>query len=112
MIARLWHGVTRADRATDYSEFLRQCALSDYRSVPGNLAAYVLRRLEGEQAHFVTLTFWSSQEAIQAFTGPDIDRAKYYPEDSDFLLAFEPTVLHYEVVAAQDDRGPAADPGR
>ena len=30
--------------------------------------------------------------------GEDVERAKYYPEDSDFLLEFEPKVVHYEVV--------------
>jgi hypothetical protein len=27
-----------------------------------------------------------------------VERAKYYPEDKDFLLEFEPRVVHYEVV--------------
>jgi hypothetical protein len=27
-----------------------------------------------------------------------VETAKYYPEDKDFLLEFEPTVVHYEVV--------------
>jgi heme-degrading monooxygenase HmoA len=108
MIARLWHGVTPATMADAYLAFLRQRALPDYRSVPGNQAAYVLRRTEGEQAHFVTLTFWASAEAIRAFAGSDIDRAKYYPEDRDFLLEFEPTVQHYEVYAAHDPASPPA----
>ena len=28
----------------------------------------------------------------------DIEKAKYYPEDDEFLLEFEPRVVHYEVV--------------
>jgi len=109
MIARLWHGVTPAARADAYLAFLRERALPDYNSVKGNLAAHVLRRTEGEQAHFVTLTFWTSTEAIRAFAGSEIDRAKYYPEDREFLLEFEPTVQHYEVYPAQDE-GPASAP--
>jgi heme-degrading monooxygenase HmoA len=97
MIARIWHGVTPADRADAYLEFIKERALPDYRAVPGNHAAYVLRRLENDRAHFLTLTFWSSAEAIQGFAGSDIDRARYYPEDKDFLLEFEPSVTHYEV---------------
>jgi len=106
MIARLWHGVTPAARADNYLALLRERALPDYRSVPGNQAAYVLRRTEGEKAHFVTLTFWTSTDAIQAFAGSDIARAKYYPEDRDFLLEFEPTVQHYEVYSAEDLSSP------
>ena len=37
-------------------------------------------------------------EAIIAFAGDDAEKAKYYPEDDGFLLEFEPSVVHYEVV--------------
>jgi heme-degrading monooxygenase HmoA len=46
------------------------------------------------------LTLWESRAAIEAFAGADIEKAKYYAEDKDFLLEFEPTVTHYEVSAA------------
>jgi hypothetical protein len=36
--------------------------------------------------------------AIRAFAGPDVERAKYDPEDREFLLELEPRVVHYEVV--------------
>jgi hypothetical protein len=48
--------------------------------------------------HFITLTFWTDLQSIQAFAGEDVETAKYYPEDGDFLLEFEPQVVHYEVV--------------
>lgn len=99
VIARIWHGVTPAARADEYLEFLEERALPDYRSVPGNLAAFVLRRVEGEVAHFLTVTHWESYEAIRAFAGAEIERARYYPEDSGFLLEFEPTVQHFELFA-------------
>jgi hypothetical protein len=46
---------------------------------------------------FLTLTHWDSLEAVEAFAGEDISKARYYPEDADFLLEFEPTVEHYEL---------------
>ena len=57
----------------------------------------VLRRIEGDTAHFNTLTFWESREAIKAFAGDDIETAKYYAQDEEYLLEFEPTVTHYEI---------------
>jgi len=57
-----------------------------------------LERREGEVTHFITLTFWESLESIRAFAGDDVEKAKYYPEDADFLLEYEPRVVHYEVV--------------
>jgi heme-degrading monooxygenase HmoA len=97
MLARIWHGTTTLTQADDYLAFLKQRAIPDYQSTAGNRGVYILRRIEGEQAHFLTLTFWESREAIQMFAGGEIEKAKYYPEDKDFLLQFEPTVAHYEV---------------
>ena len=97
MIARLWHGRVPSAKAEAYRAFLNSRAIPDYRSVAGNLSVHVLERREGEVTHFITLTFWESLDAIRAFAGEDLERAKYYPEDSGFLLEFEPGVLHYEV---------------
>jgi len=98
MIARLWHGRVLTRKAPAYREFLKQRATPDYQSVPGNRAVHILERAEGDVTHFVTLTFWDDLRAIQGFAGDDFERAKYYPEDKDFLLEFEPTVVHYEIV--------------
>ena len=97
MIARLWHGVTRAADYDRYWEFLRRRAIPDYRDTPGNRGVRLFRRLEGDRAHFLTLSYWISHEAIVGFAGEDIAVAKYYPEDREYLLEFEPTVQHYEV---------------
>jgi len=97
MIARIWHGITPATKADEYLKFLEDRAIPDYRSVPGNLAVFIMRRVEGEVAHFLTLTHWQSFEAIESFAGAKISKAKYYPEDSEFLIEFEPTVQHFEI---------------
>ncbi len=98
MISRLWHGRVPTAKAKAYRDFLNARALPDYQSVEGNRGVYILERPEGETTHFITLTFWENLDVIQGFAGQDIEVAKYYPEDKDFLLEFEPGVLHYEVV--------------
>ncbi|MEO8672088.1 MAG: hypothetical protein ABI411_12295 [Tahibacter sp.] len=97
MIARVWHGTTISAKADAYLAFLQERALPDYRGTPGNIAAYILRRREGDITHFSTLTYWDTLASIEAFAGADISRAKYYPEDREFLLEFEPTVQHSEL---------------
>jgi len=99
MIARIWHGRTPTVKADEYAAFLVARAIPDYRSVAGNRRVTILRRTDGEITHFITYTHWESLEAIRGFAGEEIEKAKYYPEDRDFLLEFEPTVEHYEVVA-------------
>jgi len=98
MIVRMWHGRTPTGKAEAYKDFLNVRAIPDYRSVKGNISVHILERQEGEITHFITLTFWESPEAIKGFAGENIEAAKYYPEDQDYLLEFEPMVVHYEVV--------------
>jgi len=98
MIVRMWHGRVKTSQAQAYREFLNQRAIPDYQSVVGNISVHILERQAGDVTHFITLTFWTSLEAIKSFAGDDPEVAKYYPEDKDFLLEFEPTVVHYEVV--------------
>jgi heme-degrading monooxygenase HmoA len=98
MITRMWHGRVPASKAGPYREFLNTRAISDYQSVQGNLSVHILERNEGDITHFITLTFWKDMDSIRAFADDDVDAAKYYPEDQDFLLEFEPKVVHYEVV--------------
>jgi heme-degrading monooxygenase HmoA len=98
MIARMWHGRVEIGKAQAYRELLNQRAIPDYQSVAGNLSVHILERREGDVTHFITLTFWQDMDAIKNFAGSDPEAAKYYPEDRIFLLEFEPTVMHYEVV--------------
>ena len=98
MIVRMWHGRVPAAKAARYREFLNARAIADYRSVDGNEGVYILERAAGEETHFITLTYWRDESAIRAFAGAELTRAKYYPEDKEFLLEFEPHVVHYEVV--------------
>ncbi len=98
MVVRMWHGRVPTTKAQTYREFLNRRAIPDYRSVAGNLSVHILERAEGEVTHFITLTFWENMDVIRGFAGDPVESAKYYPEDKDFLLEFEPTVVHYEVV--------------
>lgn len=97
MIARIWHGRTKAYDADAYVDYLYKSGIPAYRATTGNSGAWVLRRTNGDVTHFITLSFWESRDAIVAFAGDDIDVAKYYPEDKKYLLEFEPTVTHYEL---------------
>ncbi len=99
MIVRIWHGVTAAAKSDAYLDYLEVTGVPDYRATEGNQGVYVLRRIEDDRAHFLTVSFWESMGAIEGFAGSDPERARYYPEDREFLLDFEPTVEHYEVMA-------------
>ncbi|MEM8861114.1 MAG: antibiotic biosynthesis monooxygenase [Chloroflexota bacterium] len=96
MITRTWHGRTPIAKAEEYLNLMRTVAIPDYKSTPGNISAYALYRKEGNVAHFLMVTQWESYDVIKAFAGEDIETAKYYDFDEDFLLEFEPYSYHYE----------------
>ena len=89
MIARIWRGETRADRAEAYTAYLEKTGAKECRETPGNRGVRVLRRLAGDRAQFVFISFWDNWDSIRAFAGSDVEAAHYYPEDKDFLLYLE-----------------------
>ena len=100
LIARVWHGVTEAVRAEEYAAYLERTGARDCRATPGNRGVYVLRRIKQNRAEFTFISLWESVDAIRRFAGEDLEKARYYPEDRDFLLELEPFVDHYDVLSA------------
>ena len=98
MIARMWHGVVPGEKADAYYDYLLRTGIPDYRATPGNRGVQVLRRVVDGQAHFLLTSFWESLDAIRAFAGGDVERARYYPEDASFLVELEPRVTHLDVL--------------
>jgi len=95
------HGVTTASKSDDYLTYLNRTGIPDYLATEGNRGVYVLRRVEGNQAHVLLLSLWESREAIEKFAGTDIEKACYYPEDEQFLLELEPGVTPYKELTAK-----------
>lgn len=110
MIARIWRGRTAASRSDEYVSFLERTGLRDYRETEGNRGVLLLRRVSDGEAEFTTLTLWDSMDAIRRFAGDEPERARYYPEDPEYLLEMTPFVEHYEV-AWHDLSAWRPDPG-
>ena len=100
MIARIWHGKTHVSNYETYTEFVKHVAIPDYKKTRGFVSLTFLRNIKNDEGHFVLITYWENLEVIKNFAGQDLEKAKYYPEDDDFLLEFEEHVQHYEVFAS------------
>lgn len=102
MIARVWHGVVPLEKADGYGKYLADSDLGvrDYQRLPGNRGVSLLRRAEGDRVHFLLISLWDSRQAIEGYTGPDIEQAQYFEYDRECLLEPEPNVAHYEVLVA------------
>ena len=97
MIARIWHGRTKASDADIYREYVIKTGVPDYAATPGNMGIQIWQRQEAEITHIWTVSWWKDFESIKAFAGADFIKAKYYEEDKKFLLEFEEEVMHTEV---------------
>ena len=98
-VMRIWSGKVRTADREVYAAYVEDTGVREYRSTPGNLAAYLLLRdLPDGLTEIVAVSHWESTAAIEAFAGHDIDRAVYYPEDDRYLVERDATVRHFEVV--------------
>jgi heme-degrading monooxygenase HmoA len=97
MIARLWRGETRSEDADAYQRVLQATGVRDYRATPGNLGVWLLRSERGGRTEFALLTLWDRRESIEAFAGKQIELARYYDVDKEYLLDFRKTVEHFDV---------------
>ena len=88
--------MTKAKYADEYLKYVEDTGMKEYRIVKGNISAKLLRRIEGDLFHFLTVTEWDTYDSIKKFAGNDFQKAKYYPADKDYLLDFEENVVHYE----------------
>ena len=96
-ITRIWHGTTKAEHADEYLKYIEETGIADYRKVKGNLSARILRRVEGNICHFLTVTEWDLLESIREFAGDQYEKARYYDGDKKYLLEFEENVVHLKI---------------
>ncbi len=99
-IGRIWEGSTRAGDGEAYLAYLARTGFPGYRATPGNHGVLGFRRQDPRESHFLLLTLWESEEAIRAFAGPDLSRARFYPEDDRFLVRRGEVVRHLELIHA------------
>ena len=104
MIARIWHGKTSIGDYERYTDFLKEVAIPDYEKTVGFIGLMFLRNRQREEGNFTLITYWENMEVIKNFAGEGFEKAKYYPEDDDFLLEFEEKVQHHEVFAERNKK--------
>jgi heme-degrading monooxygenase HmoA len=100
MIARIWHGVTLAEKGESFYQYIRKTGAKAYGEAQGNKGIYILRRFSGDKAEFLLISLWDSIESIRQFAGEDYHKAYYpFPKDREFLIELEEEVKHFEVLA-------------
>ena len=98
MIVRTWRGSTRLEDGDEYLTYLRKTGLKEYRQTEGNMGVLALRRRVDNRCEFLLITFWKSADDVRRFSGPDMSRAVFYPDDERYLTDYDDFTNHYDVV--------------
>jgi heme-degrading monooxygenase HmoA len=99
MISRIWNGRTRPENAAAYERLLRAEILPGIAArVPGYRGAHLLRREDGGEVEFVTVTWFDSLDAVRAFAGEDYEAAVVSPAARALLASFDARSRHYETL--------------
>lgn len=99
IVARLWRGqAEEGGKAEAYFEHITQTVFPSLARISGHRGAYLLRRKVDGRVEFLAVTLWESFDAIRAFAGTDIDRARIEPEARAALVEFDEFARHFEVV--------------
>ena len=99
MITRMWRGWTAIDDADAYERFLLGELFPTLRAIPGFRGADVLRRVDGGEVAFVTLTRFDSLEAIRAFAGEDYETPVLEPQALALLSRYEERAFHFDTAS-------------
>jgi heme-degrading monooxygenase HmoA len=97
MIARMWHGWTQPSQADAYEKLLRDEMFPSMSRIPGFEGAYLLRRTAGEEVEFVTVTMFTTLDAVRRFAGDDYETAVLHPQAHALLSRYDPKSVHYEM---------------
>ncbi len=97
-IARVWRGEVPLAKADEYDVYLRQEGVSALRRSRGNLGVQMFRRSVGDREEFTVISYWPDEDAIRAWAGEDILRARSMQRDPEFLINPDPHVRHFRIV--------------
>ena len=99
MIARIWRGWAPLATADDYQRHYETEVTEHLHAVSGFRGARLLRREEGGEVMFTSITFFASLDDIRGFAGDDYDVAVVEEAARRVLSRWDERVSHHQVVA-------------
>jgi heme-degrading monooxygenase HmoA len=97
MIARVWKGWTKVEKANAYEKLLREVVYPGLEKIGGYRGGYILRQDGKDETEFVTVNLFESIEAVKAFAGPQYETPVFEPEARRLLSRVESNAQHYDV---------------
>ena len=97
VIARIWRGWAPPGRADDYQRHYETEVSEHLTAVNGFRGAQLLRRDEGGEIAFTSITWFADLDAVRGFAGDDYERAVVEDAARAALSRWDERVSHHEV---------------
>jgi heme-degrading monooxygenase HmoA len=97
MIARIWRGWAPQATAGDYQRHYQTEVSEHLRMVDGFRGARLLRRDEGQEVMFTSITWFTGLDAVRSFAGDDYESAVVEDTARRALSRWDERVSHHEV---------------
>jgi heme-degrading monooxygenase HmoA len=97
MIARVWQGWASAAAADNYQHHYETEVAEHLHQVTGFCGARLLRRHDGDEVMFTSITFFKSMDDVRAFAGENPEQAVVEDAARRVLTRWDERVTHHEV---------------
>lgn len=97
MIARIWRGWAPQSTAGDYQRHYESEVSGHLRAVAGFRGARLLRRDDGQEVMFTSITWFTGLDAVRDFAGDDYQQAVVEEAAKRALSRWDERVSHHEV---------------
>ena len=100
MVARIWHGWTSPEKASEYEKLLLTEIFPgiERKNVKGYRKISLLKRPAQHEVEFITIMIFDSIDAVREFAGEDYEKAYVPPKGQQVLSRYDATSRHYEVL--------------
>lgn len=102
MIARIWRGWAPIATADDYERHYRTEVGEHLRAVSGFRGARLLRKEDGREVLFTSITFFTGLDAVRGFAGDDYEQAIVEDAARQALSRWDERASHHDVAAEFD----------
>lgn len=103
-IARIWRGRTPTARADEYEQYNFEHGVKPLRAKALGVQTFREDRDDGE-TEFMTVSYWTSVEAMASFAGSDPTRIHHLPRDEEFLVEMPTQVQILRIANTHGDTG-------
>ena len=104
MIARIWRGRTRPERADEYEAYNYEAGIKPLIEMA--LGVQTLREDRENETEFMTISYWEDVESMAHFTGGDPNSIHHLDRDEEFLIEMPTHVQVLEIRSGHGLTGP------